>query len=145
MQAKRATWLTPGLSFLLTGIPATITPPLAIYFGLLFISASDTEKQSGHQYVNTRLRRVAATVVIITVYLGMKNVSRRLSRRLDRKSLGPDVVEAPYVKGEWPWNLDFIRNGIRARKTGKRNTLPRAFPWLSNHGRIRWRWFSQVL
>ncbi|KAG8715315.1 hypothetical protein FRC09_016709 [Ceratobasidium sp. 395] len=47
----------------------------------------------------------------------LKHMARTLSRHRDRMALGPDVAEAPCAKTRLPWNLDFIRDGVRARET----------------------------
>ncbi|KAG8741964.1 hypothetical protein FRC10_002230 [Ceratobasidium sp. 414] len=110
--------LTPGVSFLLTVIPVVLAPPLATYSTLGLISSYAANFPLAQRYIAAKYQRMVTTVTILVIYFYFKRVVRALSRERDRRCLGLDVVEAPSVKTKLPWNLDFIRDGIRARKTG---------------------------
>lgn len=118
MRGESKALLTPGANFLLSAIPAAALRPTLIYWGLLILARSETKTTLVQTYLQSAFLRAAATIVILNVYLALKRVWRGIIRRQDRKRLGPDVIEAPRLKGKLPWNLDVIQSGINARKTG---------------------------
>ncbi|QRV90259.1 cytochrome P450 family protein [Ceratobasidium sp. AG-Ba] len=50
----------------------------------------------------------ARTGVSLLFLLAGRAVLKHQARRWDRKRYGPDVLDVPYFKTWWPWNLSFI-------------------------------------
>ncbi|QRV93078.1 cytochrome P450 family protein [Ceratobasidium sp. AG-Ba] len=112
----RGAKLTPGVSFLLGLVPTVTVPPVLVYLALSFLSSRYRHHGLALQYLDTPLRRIFSTAVILSLYAFLKSASRSIARRNDRRSLGYDVVEAPRLKTKLPWNVDFIQEGIQARR-----------------------------
>ena len=118
MSDKRKLRTTPGVLFLLSAVPAAILPPAIVYWSLFILARSEVQHELVQKSIQNFYLRVTATIVILAAYSSLKRVWRRILRRQDRSRLGTDVVEAPCVRGILPWNLDVLRDGVKARKTG---------------------------
>ena len=117
MARTSITW-GAGLSVVLRRLPSMIIPPvLAASFPTILARALSPE--STPEAVQTFLELPAPVRVMISLLLlGVtRQVIKDYQRRADKKRLGPDVVEVPRVKFNWPGNVDFIPFVIHSRDT----------------------------
>lgn len=110
-------WFAPGLLVVLSSLPAVMSPPVAVYLGLGYLSQTQTWNETLQKLLKNSTLRILTTIAILTVYLSLKGIFKSILRRQDRRRLGPDVIEAPRIKKKLPWNLGWVAEAIESRKT----------------------------
>ncbi|CAE6395026.1 unnamed protein product, partial [Rhizoctonia solani] len=63
------------------------------------------------------LPAIIQTAILWMTFVFSRKVMKEYQRQADRKRLGPDVIEVPRVKLNWPWNLDLISFVMHSRET----------------------------
>lgn len=119
MQPGDQPWLAPGFLVLLADAPGTLFPPIGVYLALRYLSKAGVEENILQKFIGSPGLRSLSALVILTIYVSLRRIGRAIRRRNDRKSLGPDVVEAPRIKKRLPWNIDWIPEAMNARRTGE--------------------------
>ncbi|CAE6500583.1 unnamed protein product [Rhizoctonia solani] len=108
-----------GLSIVLRTLPALLLTPVAVILAPTFlarIASPDSSPKPLRDFLDLPVI-VQATAIWIAFKIS-RGIIGEYQRRADRKRLGPDVIEAPRVKLNWPWNLDFIPFVMRSRASG---------------------------
>lgn len=101
----------PGLSIVLRRLPGLVLPPLAAFALATALIRSNALRIS-------RVGPVPLAGSIWVLYKAAIQLIAAASRRSDRRKLGPNVVEVPKVKMNWPWNIDFMWMAADARENG---------------------------
>ncbi|KAH7338413.1 cytochrome P450 [Rhizoctonia solani] len=106
-----------GLSIVLGSLPSLILPP-AFAASLPWILEQTLPPDSVPEFLRLFLELPTAvrTILALGILTSARQIIQRYQRRLDRKSLGPDVVEVPRVRLKWPLNLDFIPLDVNVMK-----------------------------
>jgi hypothetical protein len=117
-----------GLSIALRSLPSLVLPP-ALAASLPSILARVLSSESSPRFSRAFLDLPAPVQAIISLvlYVVCRSAVRDFHRYIDRKRLGPDVIEVPRVKGNWLWNLDLIPAVIKSREVGKFGYFHRLF------------------
>ncbi|KAH7339083.1 cytochrome P450 [Rhizoctonia solani] len=105
-----------GLSIVLRTIPVLLLTPVTVIIAptlLARIASPDSSPKPLRNFLG--LPVIVQAVAFWIAFKISHGIIREYQRRADRKRLGPDVIEAPHVKLNWPWNLDFIPFVMRSR------------------------------
>ncbi|KAF8598853.1 cytochrome P450 [Ceratobasidium sp. AG-I] len=107
-----------GLTIVLRTLPSLILPPVLIST-LPSVLLSTIPPSSSPDAVQTFLALPAPlrALISLVVFTIMQSTLEKLRRKRDMKRLGPNVVEAPWMKMRWPGNLDFIPYIMHNRDT----------------------------
>ncbi|KAF8603624.1 cytochrome P450 monooxygenase pc-1 [Ceratobasidium sp. AG-I] len=110
----------PGLPIVLRRLPGLVLPPLAAFALATTLIRSNV----------LRISRVSPIPLAGSIWLLYKVTMQLIvaaSRRNDRRKLGPNVVEVPKVKMNWPWNIDFMWMAAEALENGYVNDISAPF------------------
>lgn len=126
-----------GLTTVLQSLPSLILPPLLVTT-LPTILARSLPPEASLDAVQAFLDLSASLRALLSliVYVIAKRAVGDLMRRIDRRRLGPDVVEVPRMKMRWPGNLDFIPHIMHNRKTGEPFLQATRRGWADNRRKI---------
>ena len=110
----------PGLTIVLQSLPSLVLSP-ALIATLPTILARALPPSASPDAVQVFLDLPAPlrALLSLVVYAVAQHAAGKLKRRIDRRSLGPDVVEVPVVKFRLPGSLDVIPYLMRNRKIGE--------------------------
>ncbi|KAG8696614.1 hypothetical protein FRC08_007036 [Ceratobasidium sp. 394] len=112
----------PGLSPVLRSLSSLVFPPassFALATGLTSLGV-------------LHIHRGALTVGFWVLYKALNSIIVAAHRRRDRMRLGPDVVEVPKAKMNWPWNADFALLVAEAHENGYVNDV--CVPFINSLG-----------
>ncbi|GAB1522864.1 Protein kinase alk2 [Rhizoctonia solani] len=107
-----------GLSIVLHSIPSLVLPPgVAILARNILSRAILTGSSPWVLKEFLGLPAIIQTAILWMTFVFSRKVMKEYQRQADRKRLGPDVIEVPRVKLNWPWNLDLISFVMHSRET----------------------------
>ncbi|CAE6385525.1 unnamed protein product [Rhizoctonia solani] len=107
-----------GLSIVLRSLPSLLLPPAAAALAptlLAQLVTLDCSPRALKEFLELP-KSIQAAILWVAFVLSRRTI-REYQRRVDRKRLGPDVIEVPRVKLNWPWNLDLIPFVLHSRQT----------------------------
>jgi hypothetical protein len=109
-----------GLSIVLRALPSLILPLLLVAsLPSILVRALSPESSPRFLRAFLDLPTLVQGISFLVVYVVSRRAVKNYQRHADRKRLGPDVIEVPRVKLNWPWNLDFIPLALNSRHVGK--------------------------